>query len=62
MEKYFGYLDSIGKVLMHSNQFGNHPFTVTGIFKDLPPQTDYPFDIDIDNYIIIVSVQTLSSF
>ena len=26
-EKYFGYLDPIGKVLMHSNQFGNHPFT-----------------------------------
>ena len=43
-EKYFGYLDPIGETLMHSNQFGNHPFTVTGIFKDLPPQTDYPFE------------------
>ena len=43
-QKYFGYLDPIGKILKHSNQFGNHPFTVTGIFKDLPEQTDYPFD------------------
>ena len=43
-QKYFGYTNPIGKVLMHSNQFGNHPFTVTGVFKDLPPQTDYPFN------------------
>ena len=42
--KYFGEEDPMGKVMLLDN---DEPFTVTGILKDLPPNTHIDFDIVI---------------
>lgn len=43
-EKYFGnWKDAIGKIFTYDNN--NTNFTVTGILKNPPPNTDFPFSV-----------------
>jgi putative ABC transport system permease protein len=49
--KYFGDEDPIGKILAFSNR---HDFTVTGIMKDVPPNSHLQFDF-------LASLMTLKS-
>lgn len=44
-QKYFGSEPALGKTLLLDNQFGALPYTVTGVFKDLPAASDYQFDL-----------------
>lgn len=40
--KYFGAADPIGRVILHDNTI---PLTVTGLVKDVPPNTNLPFNM-----------------
>jgi putative ABC transport system permease protein len=51
--KYFGSENPLGKVLVLNNQFGNTPYTVTGVFEDVPANSDLQFDM-------LLSLQTLA--
>jgi putative ABC transport system permease protein len=51
--KYFGSENPLGKVLVLNNTFGNMPYTVTAVFKDVPANSDLQFDI-------LLSLQTLA--
>lgn len=43
---YFGGSDPIGRTLhMHDDDFNDELVTVTGVFKDLPPNTHLKFDV-----------------
>lgn len=45
-EKYFGQADPIGKVILIKDGISySTPYTVTGVLRDLPPNTHFPFDI-----------------
>lgn len=44
-EKYFGTENPLGKVLVLSNQFETTPFTVEGIYKDMPDNSDIRYDM-----------------
>ena len=41
-DKYFGIEDPMGKILIGNHQ---HSFTVTGVMKNVPPNSDMQFDI-----------------
>ncbi|MEZ4967361.1 MAG: ABC transporter permease [Saprospiraceae bacterium] len=43
--KYFGDTPPVGKTLVLDNQFGSTPYTVTGVFRDMPEETDYRLDM-----------------
>ncbi|WP_247233097.1 ABC transporter permease [Telluribacter sp. SYSU D00476] len=43
--KYFGTQDPMGEVLTLSNQFGSAPFTVEGIYEDIPLNSDIRYDM-----------------
>lgn len=49
--KYFGDVDVLGQTLVFNQNIGgwivhkNQPFKVTGVIKDLPHSTSYPFDM-----------------
>ncbi len=51
--KYFGDENPLGQVLVLNNQFGNTPYTVRAVFKDVPANSDLQFDI-------LLSLQTLA--
>lgn len=53
-KKYFGGANAVGRIITVSNQFGNTPYTVTAVFKDMPEQSDIKADI-------LLSLQTLQS-
>jgi putative ABC transport system permease protein len=44
-KKYFGTENPMGKVLVLSNQFETTPFTVEGIYKDMPDNSDIRYDM-----------------
>ena len=44
-KKYFGNDDPLGMTLKLNNQFGALPYTITGVFKDMPETSDYRFDL-----------------
>jgi putative ABC transport system permease protein len=52
--KYFGSDNPLGKVLVLNNQFGNTPYTVRAVFKDVPANSDLQFDI-------LLSLSTLAT-
>mgnify|MGYP001345723069 CR=1 FL=1 len=43
--KYFGTESPLGKTLILDNQFGQMPYTVTGVFQDMPEASDYRYDL-----------------
>jgi putative ABC transport system permease protein len=43
--KYFGAANPVGQTLTVSNQFGNTPYTVTGVFKAIPLTSDIQTDV-----------------
>ncbi|MBD0260269.1 MAG: ABC transporter permease, partial [Cytophagales bacterium] len=51
--KYFGAKNPLGQVLVLNNQFGNTPYTVRAVFKDVPANSDLQFDV-------LLSLQTLA--
>lgn len=53
-KKYFGTGDVIGKVVTVSNQFGNTPYTITTVYKDMPEGSDIQSKI-------LLSFKTLES-
>ena len=44
-KKYFGTENPLGKVLMLSNQFDTNPFTVAGVYADMPTNSDIRYDM-----------------
>lgn len=44
-KKYFDNDDPLGKVIQLDNQFGGLPYTVVGVFKDMPAVSDYRFEL-----------------
>lgn len=44
-KKYFGSEDPMGEVLILSNQFETTPFTVAGIYADMPANSDIRYDM-----------------
>lgn len=44
-KKYFGDESPVGKTLTLNNQFGSLPYTVTGVFEDMPEESDYHSDL-----------------
>ncbi|HEV7347728.1 ABC transporter permease [Telluribacter sp.] len=52
--KYFGNQNPLGEALMLSNQFGSAAFTVEGIYKDIPLNSDIRYDM-------VFSLATLKS-
>ncbi|WP_028523501.1 ABC transporter permease [Runella limosa] len=44
-KKYFGTENPLGKVLMLSNQFDTNPFTVEGVYADMPTNSDIRYDM-----------------
>ncbi|MFD1145214.1 ABC transporter permease [Larkinella insperata] len=52
--KYFGAAKAIGQVLMLNNQFGQTPYTVTGVYADMPQNSDLQFGL-------VFSLQTLAN-
>ncbi len=44
-KKYFGTTNPLGKVLVLSNQFETTPFTVEGIYADMPENSDIRYDM-----------------
>ncbi len=44
-KKYFGAENPMGKVLTLSNQFGTMPFTIQGIYADMPANSDIRYDL-----------------
>ncbi|HEX8531625.1 MAG TPA: ABC transporter permease, partial [Cytophagales bacterium] len=52
--KYFGTENPLGQVLVLNNQFGNTPYTVRAVFKDVPANSGLQFDI-------LLSLQTLAN-
>lgn len=43
--KYFGEEKALGKVLTLHNQFGDISYTITGIFEEVPAQSDLQFNM-----------------
>lgn len=43
--KYFGNGNPVGKVVNVNNQFGNTPYTITGVYADMPQNSDIQADI-----------------
>lgn len=52
--KYFGDKNPMGEALLLSNQFGTLPFTVEGVYTDMPENSDI-------NYDMVMSLETLKS-
>ena len=46
--KFFGTIDPLGKTLVLN---GDRPFTVTGVFQDVPENSHIKFDILISNFM-----------
>lgn len=44
-QTYFGQSDPIGQAITLHNHFGKATYTVSGIFPDLPAQSDYQFEL-----------------
>ena len=44
-KKYFGDDDPLGMTLKLDNQFGGLPYTIVGVYKDMPANSDYRFDL-----------------
>ena len=44
-KKYFGEDDPLGMTLKLNNQFGALPYTITGVYADMPETSDYRFDL-----------------
>jgi putative ABC transport system permease protein len=44
-QKYFGNDDPLGMTLKLDNQFGGLPYTIVGVFEDMPSTSDYRFDL-----------------
>ncbi|MEI7582082.1 ABC transporter permease [Runella sp.] len=53
-KKHFGSENAMGKVLILSNQFGTTPFTVEGIYADMPDNSDIRYDM-------VFSLETLKN-
>lgn len=43
--QYFGSAEAIGQVLTLHNQFGKQSYTVSGVYPELPAQSDLQFDL-----------------
>ncbi|WP_428654474.1 ABC transporter permease [Runella sp.] len=52
-KKYFGTQNPMGKVMILSNQFGTTPFTVEGVYTDMPDNSDIRYDM-------VFSLETLT--
>lgn len=52
--KYFGNINAVGKILKVNNQFGNIEYTVTGVYEDMPQNSDIKADV-------VLSFKTLES-
>lgn len=52
--KYFGRENPMGQVLTLANQFGSAPFTVEGIYQDMPENSDIRYDM-------VFSLETLKN-
>ncbi len=52
--KYFGDLNAVGQQITANNQFAPLPYTVTGVYEDIPANSDI-------NYDLLLSVQTLTT-
>lgn len=57
-ERYFGQQEAVGQQLLLTNQFGEHPYTVSGVFEDVPLTSDYQFDLvfSLNNFKNIASL------
>jgi len=53
-KKYFGATDVVGRTVRVTNQFGDLTYTVTGVFEDLPANTDLQAEV-------LLAMQTLAS-
>lgn len=53
-QKYFGSENGLGKVIVVNNQFGKTLYTVTGIYQDMPENSDMHFNA-------VLSMQTLAN-
>lgn len=53
-KKYFGTENPMGKVMILYNQFGTIPFTVEGIYVDMPDNSDIRYDM-------VFSLETLKN-
>lgn len=53
-KKYFGNESAIGKVISLNNQFGKTLYTVSILYKDMPENSDFQYDL-------IFSIQTLAN-
>lgn len=56
--RYFGEGNPIGKQLLLNNQFGEHQYTVSGVYEDIPLTSDYQFDLvfSLNNFKNIASL------
>jgi putative ABC transport system permease protein len=52
--KYFGNINAVGKTIQVNNQFGNTDYTVTGVYEDMPQNSDIMADV-------LLSFKTLES-
>jgi len=53
-DKLFGNNDAVGRTIIVSNQFGNTPYSVTAVYKNMPENSDIAADI-------LLSFQTLDN-
>lgn len=53
-QKYFGTENALGKIVAVNNQFGNTLYTVTGVYQDMPENSDMRFNA-------VLSMQTLAN-
>lgn len=51
--KYFGKEDPMGKTIALHDLVGEHTFRVTGILRDLPPNSQFSFDFLLSNNTVL---------
>ncbi len=52
-QKYFGHDDPVNKEITLINEYGNHNYRITGVFKDVPPNSHVKFDMLISYKTLI---------
>jgi putative ABC transport system permease protein len=45
LQKYFGNANPINKEISLTNEYGNHNYKITGVFKDAPPNSHVKFNL-----------------
>jgi putative ABC transport system permease protein len=62
-QNLFGSQDALGQVITVAGNVGAHEFTVAGVFADLPPNSDFKFNIllSMSTVPLIEGDQTLTS-